>query len=201
MPIGPAPNDPLSRSHCACASPPPETSFVLRLARILIPCSAAGFPKGGGCFEARTREAVCSRPSAEKMQVAGCDGGKQSGDPLVAAVAADVTGRTGKTAVGSLGGVSKMTLLLPLGSSPFPAFTCTALEANVHTLLGESGCSLGFRFSHRTKLFICSNRAGTRVRGMRRSPHTQNLRGCLYTGAHSTSKNSPKVDTTQLMNG
>ena len=51
-------------------------------------------------MEERQR-AVFPLLSAEKRQVAGCVGGKPSGDPLAAA---DVTGSTGKTAVGVLRG-------------------------------------------------------------------------------------------------
>lgn len=57
---------------------------------------------------------------------------------------ADSTGSTGKKAVvivlGGLGAGDQSGLFLS------PAFTRTALEANVHSLTGELGCSTGLKY-------------------------------------------------------
>lgn len=68
--------------------------------------------------------------------------------------AADVTGRTGKTAVVIVlgrrgwGWVKADFAALPRVASRFQPSPGTALEVNVHTLPGELGCFPGLYFSH-----------------------------------------------------
>jgi len=91
--------------------------------------------------------------SAEKRQVAGCVGGKPSGDSAGSSRCdwehrKDCSGGLAGAGYGEWG--SKLILLPP--RFLFPAFTCTALDTDVDTLPGELCWSSGFHFSHRTKL-------------------------------------------------
>ena len=86
------------------------------------------------------QHAVFPLLSAEKRQVAGCVGGKQSRDPAGSSRCdwehrKDCSGGLAGAGYGERG--SKLILLPPRYSILFPAITCTALDTSVDTLPGN----------------------------------------------------------------
>lgn len=95
--------------------------------------------------------------------VAGFLGGRHSGAPSCRSRSPERTGSD--ISFGDPEGWgSKLTLLLQLCSSLFPAFICTVAGCHTDTRVGDLGCSAGSHLSHTIKLFMWCVRTGTRWR-------------------------------------